>query len=75
MWIYPSEGPNGIKLRVLDLAFYGEPVTHSPTGEELWVHHNLAEWIRMGIAKPKEIPACLGTHTPLHYVPVAELEF
>jgi hypothetical protein len=74
MWIYPSKGPNGVKLGVLDLAFNGEKVTHTPTGGEVWVHHNMAEWIRMGIAKPKKIPACPGTHNPMFYVPVAELE-
>jgi hypothetical protein len=74
MWVYPSEGPKGIKLGARDLAFYGECVGHSPTNGQLWIHSNMAEWIRMGIAKPKEIPACLGTHYPMFYVPVAELE-
>ncbi|MFC4118491.1 hypothetical protein, partial [Nonomuraea zeae] len=74
MWIYPSQGPNGIKLKVIDLAFYGERVRHTPTEGQLWVHSNMAEWIRTGAAKPERIPACVGTHEAMFYVPVSELE-
>lgn len=73
-WIYPSEGPNGVRLSVLDLAFYGEKVKYVTTGEHLWVHSNMAKWLRAGLAKTARIPACRGTHTPMFYVLLSELE-